>query len=58
MEQKTIETLTKEARREYYRKWRSANKDKEKQYRDRYWEKRAMKKMQADKMNEEENKET
>lgn len=31
-----------QARREYYKKWREANKDHCKEYRRRYWEKKAV----------------
>ncbi|MBR0351669.1 MAG: phosphatase [Oscillospiraceae bacterium] len=31
----------KEARREYYRKWRAKNKDKQSEYTRRYWERKA-----------------
>ena len=34
---------TLKARREYYKKWRSNNKDKIKEYNKRYWEKKALK---------------
>ena len=34
---------TLKGRREYYKKWRSNNKDKIKEYNKRYWEKKALK---------------
>lgn len=33
-----------EARREYFKQWRSNNKDKVKEYNKRYWEKKALEK--------------
>jgi hypothetical protein len=42
MENITVdESVIVEARKEYYRKWRAANKDKVKQHNRRYWEKKA-----------------
>lgn len=42
MENKTIDEMAiVEARREYYRKWRAANKDKVKQHNRNYWIKKA-----------------
>lgn len=36
---------TKDAKREYYRAWRAANRDKTKEYQRRYWEKKAKERM-------------
>lgn len=41
---KDIEALAREMKREYFRKWRAANKDKVKENNRRYWEKKALKK--------------
>ena len=42
METKTVdESAIAEARREYYRKWRAANKDKVRQHNHNYWAKKA-----------------
>lgn len=38
---KKIDDLTIEIRREYYRKWRAANKDKVRQHNANYWRKQA-----------------
>ncbi len=40
-EVKAIDAAAK-ARREYFRQWRSNNKDKVKEYNKRYWEKKAL----------------
>lgn len=44
--EKNIEERAAEARREYYRKWRAANKDKVRATNKRYWERRAQKAME------------
>lgn len=41
---KTIDEAARAERREYYRQWRAANRDKVKEHNRRYWEKRALKK--------------
>lgn len=38
-----IKELAREARREYARQWRAANKDRVKVYNEKYWEKRVAK---------------
>ena len=44
---KYIEALAREFKREYFRKWRAANKDKVKENNRRYWEKKALEKKEA-----------
>jgi hypothetical protein len=44
MVNKKIEQLALEERREYFRNWRAANKDKVKEYNQKYWKKRAKQK--------------
>ena len=41
MENKGLSDNAKIAQREYMKRWRSNNKEKEKEYRRRYWEKKA-----------------
>lgn len=41
----TIEQLAAEERREYFRQWRAANKDKVKKHNATYWQRRAEKKL-------------
>ena len=47
MENKTVEELRRQSMNEYYRKWRTNNKDKVKKYNHDYWIKRALKQQQA-----------
>lgn len=49
MDNQKLDEAAKNERREYYRKWRAANKDKVRQHNRKYWEKRAMKKSQEQK---------
>lgn len=46
--QQNINDLAKEIRREYYRQWRAANKDKVRQHNVNYWRKQAKKQLQQD----------
>jgi hypothetical protein len=41
----SIEQLAAEERREYFRQWRAANKDKVKRHNQAYWQRRAEKKL-------------
>ena len=43
MDDKPIEKMAIEVRREYYRNWGKANKDKKREYYQRYWQRKAMK---------------
>lgn len=47
MENLNIEELAAKERREYFRAWRAANKDKTAQHRRIYWEKRAAARLMA-----------
>lgn len=42
MDNKKNGEAVKNAQREYYKKWRAANKDKVRQYNKNFWEKRAL----------------
>lgn len=42
MENTKNNEAVKNAQREYYKKWRAANKDKVRQYNQNYWKKRAL----------------
>jgi len=42
---RNMDALAKEERREYFRNWRKANKERVKQYNVEYWKKRAEKKI-------------
>lgn len=42
---KSIDELAAEGRREYYRKWRAANKDKVKIHNSNYWKRKAEKRL-------------
>ena len=42
---KTIEELAKELRNEYFRKWRSENKDRSKKITEDYWKRKAEQKL-------------
>ena len=46
MENKSIETLAREERLNYFREWRQKNPDKVKKHNENYWRKRAEKKLQ------------
>ena len=48
MTQKQLDTLAAEERKEYFREWRSKNKDKVAASNARYWRKRAEQKLKAD----------
>lgn len=48
MENQNIDEAVKEERREYYRKWRAANKDKVREHNRKYWAKRAAQRMQKE----------
>ncbi len=37
-----MDNLAREMKREYYREWRAANRDKIKQYNETYWRKKAL----------------
>lgn len=45
LREKQIEARAKEERRAYMREWRRKNKDRVKEYNERYWKKRAIEKM-------------
>ena len=47
-----LEELAKMEKREYFRKWRAANKNRIKQYNADYWQKRALQKKAEGKENE------
>lgn len=47
-ENKSLEELAKEQRREYQRKWRANNKDKVRKHANDYWMRRAMKLLQEE----------
>ena len=40
LKENNLNNAVKKAKKEYYKAWRSANRDKIKQYNQRYWEKR------------------
>ncbi|MDR0616628.1 MAG: hypothetical protein LBG29_07465 [Synergistaceae bacterium] len=42
---KTIEELAAEERKEYFKAWRAANKEKTAEHRRRYWEKKALERL-------------
>lgn len=42
----TLTEAAKEARREYKRRWNAANRDKQREYEQRYWERKAAKNRQ------------
>lgn len=44
----------KEARREYYRKWRAKNKDRIREYNRKFWEKKALRDQEASEGNKDE----
>jgi hypothetical protein len=46
---KEIELLVKEVRKEYFRSWRAANKDKVKQHNQNYWKKKALERLEGEK---------
>lgn len=46
MENKTLEEMARQERLEYFKKWRANNKDKVRATNKRYWEKRALRKVQ------------
>ncbi len=48
MAEMTLEERAREERREYFRQWRSKNKDKVRENNRRYWEKRAAMKAQVE----------
>lgn len=48
MAEMTLEERAREERREYFRQWRAKNPDKVRENNRRYWEKRALKKAQAE----------
>lgn len=45
---KTIEQLAAEEKREYFRKWRAANKDKTKKHNADYWKRKAEQKLKQE----------
>ena len=47
MGNKDFDAEVKAARREYFKAWRAANKDKVREHNRRYWEKRALERLQA-----------
>lgn len=49
-----MDQLALEARREYYRDWRAANKDKVKQYNRSYWERKAQERKKRQNLGKEE----
>lgn len=49
-----MDQLALEARREYYRDWRAANKDKVKQYNRSYWERKAQERKNRQNLGKEE----
>jgi hypothetical protein len=44
----SVEELAAQERKEYFKAWRAANKEKTAQHRRNYWEKRALAKMNAE----------
>lgn len=46
MENKIFDEEVKAAQREYFKAWRAANKEKVREHNRRYWEKRALKRLQ------------
>ena len=48
MSQMTKEQAIKKLKKEYHKKWRDANKDKIKAYKQRYWEKKAEELLKAE----------
>jgi hypothetical protein len=51
MEKTEIERIAAEERKAYFKAWRAANKDKTAKHRRRYWEKRAIKRLNASNRN-------
>lgn len=47
----TVEELAKQEKREYFRKWREKNKDKVRENNRRYWERRAARRMEEERVN-------
>jgi hypothetical protein len=45
---KTVEELAAEERKEYFKAWRAANKERTAEHRRRYWEKRALARLAAE----------
>ena len=48
MDNKKLEAVVKEEKREYFRRWRKNNPEKVKQHNDNYWRKRAEKRLEAE----------
>ena len=48
MKTNNLEDLAAQERKEYFRAWRAANKDKTARHRQKYWEKRALAKLTAE----------
>lgn len=46
---KSVEEMAKEERREYQRRWRSANREKTKKHQNDYWKRKAMQKIEDNK---------
>lgn len=55
MTEKQLDELAAEEKREYFRKWRAANKDKTKRHNENYWRKRAEQKLREQQSTENEN---
>lgn len=53
--QQKIDDVAAEIRREYFRKWRAANKDKVRQHNENYWRRRAEKQLRQEREQKEEN---
>jgi len=51
MNEKEIEEMARAERLEYFRNWRTNNKDKVRKHNDNYWKKRAEKKLKAGEAN-------
>lgn len=50
--EKTVQELANNERREYLKKWRAAHADRVKEHNRQYWRKKAMKKLQEQKRSE------
>ena len=48
MDNKKIEAVVKEEKREYFRQWRKNNPEKVKQHNENYWRKRAEKRLETE----------
>ena len=55
-QQKSVEEIAREERLAYFREWRAKNKDKVKKHNATYWEKRAIRRIEAERGVKNENK--